>query len=150
MRYIFGFGNYIKGDDSIGIRIVEHIILSGLEKNFKAIEIVNNGMLFLTYFQEKLEKILIIDSAEINKKPGEYLLFKPEDIKTKKIISNISTHEGDVIKLIKIAEKLNYSIPEIKILGIQPKQFNVDTPLSLELKNNFNTYIEVAIDEILK
>ena len=150
MKYIFGFGTYTRGDDSIGLRIVEYIQNNNLETNFKAVDIGNDNYLFLTYFTEDVENMLIIDAADIALDPGDFLIFSPDDVVSKKTINNISTHEGDVIKSIEFAKKLGYPIPRIKILGIQPKNLDFNKEISQELKNNFQIYINAALEEIGK
>ncbi|MBT3194435.1 MAG: hydrogenase maturation protease, partial [Verrucomicrobia bacterium] len=64
MRYILGLGNYAMGDDSIGLRLIEHISDNGLEDGFEAVEIANNGMNILTYFEADTEKIVVVDAAD--------------------------------------------------------------------------------------
>ncbi len=63
MRYILGLGNYAMGDDGIGLRIIESIAEQGLDEDFEAIEIANNGMQVLTYFEEQTELLVIVDAV---------------------------------------------------------------------------------------
>ena len=149
-RYIFGFGNYAKNDDGIGLRVVEHIASNNSETDFETIEIGNDGMTLLTYFRDDTAKMLIIDCALIGKKAGEFIIFAPDDVITKKNVANVSTHEGDVLKLIDLAVRLNYPIPEIKIMAIQPDSLEMESTLSDVLKENFATYVDRAIEEINK
>ena len=148
MKYIFGFGTYTRGDDSIGLKIVEYILNNGLEKDFKAVEIGNDNYLFLTYFTEDVEKMLIIDASDISGDPGIFKIFSPEAVISKKITGNINAHEGDVIKSIELAKSLGYPVPEIKIMGIQPKTLDFKEKLSDVLKENFKLYVETALEEI--
>jgi hydrogenase maturation protease len=149
-KYIFGFGNYIKGDDAIGIHIIDYINSHYKNDSFEAIEIGNNGMLFLTYFEDKPEKIVIVDCAVMEKAPGEYVVFSPDEVETNKVNPNISTHESDVIKLIQFAKELDYPMPDIKILAIEPKSFELDSGISSELKQKIPHYAKIVIDEIEK
>lgn len=149
-RIIFGLGNYAKDDDGIGLRIIEHIVDNDLDDGFAAIELGNDGMHILNYFNEDVEKILIVDCALIDKKPGEYMIFSFDDVETKKQVGNISTHEGDIIKLVSLGKELNYPIPEIRILAIQPDSLEMEMTLSDCLTKNFKTYVNAAIAEIKK
>lgn len=149
-KYVCGFGNYMMGDDGIGIHIIEYISLNKIDKNFEAIEIANDGMFFLTLFNEDVKKILIVDCALIGKEPGEFILFSPEDVETKKDLLNISTHEGDVLKLIEMAKNLNYPIPKIQIMAIQPEFTEMKPSLSKTLSSKLDKYVETIINEIYK
>jgi hydrogenase maturation protease len=147
-RYIFGFGNYLMGDDAIGIHIIDKIESQFKSDKFECVEIGNDGTLFLTYFTRETEKIVVVDCALIGKSPGEYLILSPDELNTKKISSNFSTHEGDILKLIELATQLEYPIPEIKIVAIQPKSIEFNAHLSYELKLNIENYIQAILTEI--
>lgn len=149
-RIIFGLGNYAKNDDGIGLRIVEYIVDNDLDEGFAAIELGNDGMHILNYFNEDTKKILIVDCALIDKKPGEFMVFSFDDIETKKQVGNISTHEGDIVKLVELGKEINSHIPEIQILAIQPDSLEMEMTLSECLESKLVTYVNVAIEEIKK
>jgi hydrogenase maturation protease len=148
MKYLIGMGNYSMGDDGIGLRITEHISDNMLDDGFEAVEVANNGMQLLTYFDDNTEKLLIVDAVKFGGKPGEHIFFSPEDVKTQKVVGTISTHEGDILKLISMAEQLDLPMPNIRILGIEPESMTPDAVLSEPLKANFNGYIEAVIAEL--
>ena len=148
MRYILGLGNFAMGDDSIGLRIVEHIADNGLEDGFEAVEIGNNGMNVLTYFEPDTEKIVVVDAADFGGTPGEAISFSPDEVDSQKIVGNISTHEGDILKLIELARQIDQYIPPIRIVAIQPKSMEMDESLSPELQSNFDSYIQTVLREI--
>ncbi|MDP6470361.1 MAG: hydrogenase maturation protease [Pseudomonadales bacterium] len=148
MRYLLGLGNYAMGDDSVGLRIVEHIAEQGLEDGFEAIEVGNNGMLVLTYFREDTELILVVDAVQFGGEPGEFTVFAPDDVETHKVTSGISTHEGDILKLIELAKQIDQPIPPIKILAIQPASMGADEGLSPGLDTNFQEYVLAALHEM--
>ena len=148
IKYIAGLGNYAKNDDGIGLRIIEYIVDNNLDNGFDVVEIANDGMRLLTYFTESTEKIIIVDCALIGKKPGEYLIFPYDSIKTQKKVGNISTHEGDIVKLVELAKELNYPIPELQILAIEPESLDMDMKLSDCLESKLKLYVDAAIAAI--
>ena len=147
-KYVIGLGNYARNDDGIGLRVVEYIVDNNLDDGFQAIEIGNDGMSLLTYFNESTEKILIVDCALMGKTPGEFLVFPYDDITTKKEVGNISTHEGDIIKLVELGVELEYPIPEILILAIEPDSLEMDMALSDCLETEFKVYVDAAVEAI--
>ena len=148
MNYLIGMGNYSMGDDGIGLRITEHISDKMLDDGFEAIEVANNGMQLLTYFEDNTEKLLIVDAVKFGGEPGDHILFSPEDVKTQKVVGTVSTHEGDILKLITMAEELELPMPEIRILGIEPESMTPDAELSAPLQAGFNNYIEAVLSEL--
>ncbi len=147
-RYLVGLGNYAKNDDGIGLRIVEYIAERNLDKGFSAVEIGNDGMKLLTYFNPTTAKILIADCALMGEEPGYYRIFDPCEVRSRKSSEAISTHEGDVLKIIQLAKQLDYPIPEIRVLAVEPESLGMDMRLSDTLAERLEEYVQTAIDEL--
>lgn len=148
MRYIIGIGNYRMADDSIGLRIVEHIVQNGMGKGFEAVGIADEGMRLLSYLENETERIVLIDAVDLGLAAGEYRLFAPGDVQTTKAAQGLTTHEGDALKILELARKLGYPIPPLTILGIQPGDLGSGMELSPALEERFHTYLEIALEEI--
>ena len=146
MRYLLGLGNYAMGDDSVGLRLVEQIAERGLDRDFEAIEVGNNGMLVLTYFTEETDLILVVDAVRFGGAPGDYTIFSPDQVDTQKVTGGLSTHEGDILRLIELAKRIDQPIPPIRILAIEPAAMEVDQGLSPQLEARFEAYIQAAIE----
>lgn len=147
-RYVIGMGNYARDDDSIGLRVVEKIVAESLDTDFIAIEAGNDGMKLLTYFNEDTERILVVDCACMGREPGDYLILDPDDVSSKKTTGKISTHEGDVLKLIELGKQIGGPVPGIKLLAIEPESLGMDMRLSDTLAARLEEYVAVAIREI--
>lgn len=145
MRYLIGIGNYSMTDDSIGLRVIEHIAENGLAEGFEAIDIADEGLRLLHYFVPGTEKIILVDAVELGMEPGGMRIFKPEEVATEKRSSGITTHEGDILKVIAFGKELGMPAPPIEILGIQPGSMEQGMKLSPELKKKLPDYIETAL-----
>jgi hydrogenase maturation protease len=148
VRYLVGFGNYTSRDDSIGVRIVEHISERGLEQGFRALDLATNSLSLVSYLEPHTEAILIIDSARMNEAPGTVRFFAPSEVDTRKTQSGFSTHEGDVLKVLELAARLNYLIPRILIMGIEPASIEGGIGLSKALEDRFQEYVEAGIARV--
>lgn len=137
-------------DDSIGLRVVEHIVKNGLDKGFGAVDIADEGTRLLFYLKEDTEKIVLVDAVDMGLAPGEYRLFEPKDVETTKQIQGFTTHEGDALKVLEFARNLGYPIPPLIIVGIQPGNLEHGMELSPALQERFDTYLNVALEEIGK
>jgi hydrogenase maturation protease len=146
-RYLIGLGNYAKDDDGVGLRIIEQVLDQNLDDGFEAIEAGNNGLSILTYFADDTERIVLVDCALMGKEPGEWLIFGPEDVATQKTTANISTHEGDILKLIELAKSLDYPLPEIRIMAIEPESLGMEMTLSATLAKRFDEYVAAVVAE---
>jgi hydrogenase maturation protease len=107
-------------------------------------------MRLLLYLKEETERIVLIDAVDLGLPPGEFRLFKPEDVESTKDMKRLTTHEGDIVRVIEFARGLGYPIPPITILGIQPGSMEPSTELSPALQKRFDTYLQVALEEIGK
>ena len=148
MRYLIGAGNWSMGDDSVGLRVAEHVALEGLEKGFEAVDIAGDAMRLLDYLTPDTDQILIVDAVDLGISPGDFLLFAPEEVETKKELAGFSTHEGDILKVIAIARSLDYRIPPLRILGIQPERMEAGMEISDALRARFYEYVQAALEEI--
>ena len=149
MKYIIGVGNYSMFDDSIGIKIVEHISENNLEDGFVAVDLSGNALNIFSYLCESTKKILLIDTVKEGIPPGEYRFFTPDRVTSEKELSQITSHEGDMIKVLELARQTGYHIPEIVIMGIGPAQIKMEYGLSPILKEKFNEFVENALIEII-
>ncbi len=149
-RYLIGLGNYSKNDDGVGLRVVEAVVSGALDKGFEAIEAGNDGIKILTYFEPETERIVIVDCALMDIQAGEYKVFRPDDVVSNKITGRISTHEGDIMKIIELGKQLGCNIPDIRVLAIQPESLEMDSRLSPLLEKRLPEYVSVAVKTVLE
>jgi len=135
-------------DDGVGLRIVEEIARRGLERGFEAVAVADEGTRLLFYITRDTEKIVLVDAVDLGLPPGDCRLFKPEDVETRKTGPGVSTHEGDILKVLALARHLGNPLPPITILGIQPGLLGPGLELSAALEARFETYLETALEEV--
>jgi hydrogenase maturation protease len=145
MRYLIGVGTYAGFDDSIGLRIAEAISADGLDRDFRALELGGNVLDLVHYLDATVEKVLIVDAAKLGLEPGEYRFFNAGDVGTRKQLAGISTHEGDVLKVLEFAGSLGKHVPPVAFLGIEPAKLHPGVGLSPELERRFAEYVEAAV-----
>lgn len=150
MRYVIGLGNYSMADDSIGLRIVEHISEHGLNRGFEAVEIADEGIDLIFYLGRETEKIVLVDAVDLGLPPGEFRLFQAGEVESTKDLMGFTTHESDILKVLELAKSLGKDLPPITILGIQPARLEPEMELSPTLQNRFDVYLQVVLEEIGK
>lgn len=148
MKYLVGLGNYLMYDDSIGIRLIEEITESGKEDGFRALDMSGNALNILSYLNEETEKIVIVDTAVMGEEAGNYRFFSLEEVETIKPLTGITTHEDDMIQVLRFARENGYPIPPIVFMGIEPESVKMDYGLSDTLKNRFNEYLDLVLSEL--
>jgi hydrogenase maturation protease len=146
MRYLVGFGTYTASDDAIGVRVIEHVAKHGLDRGFRAIDLSSNSLNLVSYLEPATDAILIVDSARMGLSPGEMRLFAPDQVETRKVTGGLSTHGGDVLKVVELARATGYPIPRILIMGIEPATLAPGIGLSPALEARIPAYAEAAVE----
>jgi hydrogenase maturation protease len=149
-KFLVGVGNYNMFDDSIGIRIVEHISENNLDEGFTVLDLSGNVIDVLAYFGSSADEMLIMDTAYMGEGPGSYKFFKPEEVISQKRLANMSSHEGDVAKIISLGKQTGLPMPKITIMGIEPLDIRDDFGLSDLIQSKFDDYVNAALDFMKK
>jgi len=136
-------------DDSIGLRLIEHVAEHGLEQGFRAVDLSGNTVNLCDYLEPATEHILIVDSARMGRRPGDFEFFKPEDVETRKQLAGLSTHEGDLLKILEFAREMKRHIPPITLMGIEPETIKPEMGLSEALSKRLAEYAQAAIARCL-
>jgi hydrogenase maturation protease len=148
-RYLVGVGNWTMSDDSLGLRVVEHIAKEGLDQGFEVVDLSGSGIRLLNYFSPGTNRILVVDTVLADKEPGDFFFFKPNQVLSEKDLSQFTTHESDLLKTIHMGKELDYTIPPIKIMGIQPATVEQGLDLSKVIQDHFEEYVNEAIKALL-
>ncbi len=69
-------------------------------------------------------------------------------MESRKITRGLTTHEGDILKVLELAASLGYPIPAVTILGIQPGNLGPGLELSPALESRFESYLDAALEEV--
>ena len=149
MRYLIGVGSYMGFDDGVGLRLIEYVDSKDLAKGFRAVEMGGNALDLFSYLEAATENILIVDTAKMGRSPGEHVFFRPEDVRTRKALAGVSTHEGDVLKILELARQTGYPIPPIEFMGIEPACIKDEMGLSPEIERRLPEYAQAAIQRLL-
>jgi hydrogenase maturation protease len=139
-NFLLGLGNPSMGDDAVGLLLVERFF-DAAPGGFEAVDMAHDGMRLLFYCLPETGRIIVVDCVEMGLEPGAFCIFRPEDVESTKQLAGISTHEGDVLKVIELGRQLGYPIPEILVFGVQPLSTKFGLELSQPLAARFEEYV---------
>lgn len=141
---ILGIGNEIKGDDGLGPAIAKK--LSKLFTNNEDITIFDGGTVPENYTgsirKENPSYIILVDAVEMKEEPGYIRVVQKDEIAN----YNISTHAMPVSFLIKYMETTIDA--EIILIGIQPKQMELDQNISKEIEESIDKVVNALFELI--
>ena len=120
-----GLGNMDRGDDAAGLLIVDTLSREKPGHFYSERQGLEADILDLIK-RSRIGRMIFVDSSDFRAQPGEFRLFRREDIEH----DQISSHK---IPLSIYAALLEMSGKEIFILGIQPKSLEYGTELSDEV-----------------
>jgi hydrogenase maturation protease len=129
-RYLIGIGNETMTDDGVGPRVAEASAQQARELGFETVILGHDAVGILAYFDEATERIVFVDCVRMGKAPGEWACFSPDDVETRKTLDHLTTHEGDVLRIVELARQLGCPIPPITIVGIEPERIEPGLELS--------------------
>ncbi len=145
---VIGVGNRMMRDDGIGPCLISK--LKEMDSFPSDIDLIDEGVggMRIIHDMEGYEKVLIIDSADFGGEPGEYKLFRPEDVETVKQISGRSLHEMDLINTLELAKLTGGAPEDIMIMAIQPELVEMREGISESLLERIDEYIKTVLSTI--
>jgi hydrogenase maturation protease len=143
---ILGVGNYLLGDEGLGIHAVQELQKVHLPDDVEVLDGGTTGFELSGYLPGR-KKIIIIDAVvKKDTPPGTILRISPDDLIWQKQVP-ISSHESNLKEVIDFAAQLQPA-PEIIMFGVVPEGIdNFSTDLSISVKNRLPELIAIVVEE---
>jgi hydrogenase maturation protease len=132
---IIGLGNPLRGDDGVGLLLLQY-----LQQNKKelpqTIDFIDGGTsgMNLLHILEQYDTVLLLDAVDFKGTSGEIKKFSMDEINNQKIRLSLSTHEPDFLTVFSFLKELNKAPTHLMIFGVQPKDTSYGMRLSKEVK----------------
>ena len=145
---IICLGNPLMRDEGIGIHLASE--LSSRLADHSGVEVLDLGTGGLTVIHaiEGRKKVVFVDCAIMGEAPGAIRRFTPEEVRSKKVKTRYSLHEGDLLDSLELSRNLGECPEDIVIFGIEPKHIAPGEGLSEELQSNIPLYVETILKEL--
>lgn len=140
MNGIIGVGNPFKGDDGIGLRLLEEIERKGLPEDVQTFDVGTNSLRVLHVLSD-LDKAIILDAVHFGGSPGEYTFFRPAEVKSLK--ESRGSHNIDLLEILELSKRLNEEPEEIVLMGIEPGSTSLSNDFSPSLKSRIPELTDV-------
>ncbi|MEN8249958.1 MAG: hydrogenase maturation protease [Bacteroidota bacterium] len=138
-----GVGNYLMGDEGIGVQIVHKMEKMDLPGYLDILDGGTGGFLLLSYFDE-YPTIIFIDATMDGKPPGTITVTEPKFASD--FPSALSVHDVGLKDMIE-AVYLSDHVPKMFLITITIKEIK---PMTLELAPEVEAAIPEAIEKIQK
>jgi hydrogenase maturation protease len=145
---VLGLGNPLMSDEGIGIRILEALERrADLPAGVELIDLGTGG-LRLVHEAAGRRKLVLVDCARMGESPGVMRRFTPQDVRSRKVETRYSLHEGDVLANLELARRLGDCPDEVVLLGVEPASLAPGLELTAALAARLEDYVERVLDEI--
>ncbi|MBL7065411.1 MAG: hydrogenase maturation protease [Anaerolineae bacterium] len=160
---ILGLGNPLRGDDGVGCRVAEELARRELPPGVQALDGGAAGLRLLDLL-EGWERVVIVDAAEMGRRPGEFVRFTPTDVRLVSASDRPSTgpstmlrtssghrfslHHVGLSEVLALADALGRTLPEMVIFGVQPARVGWGEGLSLAVEAALPALIAIVLEEV--
>jgi hydrogenase maturation protease len=138
---ILGIGNYLMGDEGIGVHLANRIALEKLPEGVEVLDGGTGGFHLLEYF-EKYDHVILVDATLDDNTPGTIRLIKPKFAKD--FPPAMSTHDigmKDLVSALQILGKM----PDIDLFVVSIKTIQQQ---GIELTEEVENIVPHLIDEV--
>jgi hydrogenase maturation protease len=140
---ILGVGNYLMGDEGVGVHIIQHMAKMDLPDYLDILDGGTGGFLLLSYF-EAYNTVIFVDATMDGKEEGSISLIRPKFASD--FPSALSVHDVGLKDMIE-AVYLMESKSDIQLFTVSIKEMN---PMTIELSQKVNRAIPKTIEQIMK
>ncbi len=144
---IIGVGNLLLKDEGIGIHAVRELQQKALPAGVEVLDGGVAGIGLLDFFPG-VQKLVLIDAADMNLAPGTVVRFTPEEIRSQAGGPKFSAHDVGLLEVLELAGALGQSPPEVVIIGVQPGEISWGTDLTPEVRNSLPLVVEMVLKEV--
>ncbi|MDR2122008.1 MAG: HyaD/HybD family hydrogenase maturation endopeptidase [Flavobacteriaceae bacterium] len=139
---ILGIGNYLMGDEGVGVHFIRNLDVSLFPENISFIDGGTGGFTLIPYI-ESHKTVILVDATMDGKETGTISLLKPKF--SKDFPLSLSGHNfglKDMVEILTMMDKM----PEIYLFTITIEKM---TPMELELSPKVKEAIPLVTEKVL-
>lgn len=140
---ILGIGNYLMGDEGVGIHFIKRINKTQFPLDVSFVDGGTGGFTLIPYI-ESHQKVIIVDATMDGKEEGTITLLKPRFSEDFPI--SLSGHNFGLKDMVEILSMTD-TMPEIYLYTITISKME---PMCMQLSSKVDAAIEKVTDEIIK
>jgi hydrogenase maturation protease len=144
---VIGLGNPLRGDDGVGVRVVEVLAAQPLPQD---VEVVDGGTqgLGIVSLMEGRRRAIVVDAASVGRSPGQFVRFTLDEARLLGDDQPLSVHAAGLGDALLLAQVLGTLPDEVIIFGVQPSRVQWDSSLSPEVEAALPALIAAVLAEV--
>lgn len=140
-------GNYLLGDDGVGVHIAKKLAKEKLPENVELLE-AGTSLFYLFPFLEEATYLIFVDALKRGGKSGKVYTVGSDEILAMRLKSP-TVHELGLVDALDILKLKKQKLPEMILIGIEPENISVGIELSRVVKKAMPEVIQ-KIKEFLR
>jgi hydrogenase maturation protease len=144
---VIGLGNPLRGDDGVGVRVVEVLAAQPLPQD---VEVADGGTqgLGIVSLMEGRRRAIVVDAAGVGRSPGQFVRFTLDEARLLGDDQPLSVHAAGLGDALLLAQVLGTLPDEVIIFGVQPSRVQWDSSLSPEVEAALPALIAAVLAEV--
>jgi hydrogenase maturation protease len=127
--------------------VVDVLNRRGLPPGVAAID-AGTGGLYLLQLLEGGGRVIVVDSADMGREPGEFVRFTPDEARLAIAEESFSFHHAGLGEVLALARAVEQSLPAIVIFGVQPEQVGWGSGLSPAVEAAIPALVKSILQEV--
>ena len=150
---VIGLGNPLRGDDGVGVRVVELLAARQLPSAVKVIDGGTQG-LGVVNLMEGHQRVILVDATNIGEAPGEFIRFTLDEVDLLAGSSplgggqHLNVHYAGLRDALLLAQALGTLPQTVVVFGVQPANTDWESRLSPEVEAGLAGLIDAILDEV--
>ncbi|MGD8464378.1 MAG: hydrogenase maturation protease [Anaerolineae bacterium] len=144
---IIGVGNPLRGDDAVGVRVVESLSALALPEG---VEVVDGGTmgLGLVNLMKDRRRVVLVDAASLGRAPGEFVCLPLAQARLRGADDHLSVHGAGVCDALLLAQALDCLPDEVLIVGVQPASMQWNAGLTPDVQAAVPAITQTILDRL--
>jgi hydrogenase maturation protease len=138
---IVGLGNPLRGDDGLGVRVVEALAGRSLPAGAEIVEGGTPG-LELVNLMEGWPRVILVDAANVGREPGQFVRFTLDEARLLGDDQPLSVHAAGLGDALLLAGVLGTLPEEVVLFGMQPA--------CLAWQEGLSPQVEAALPDLIR
>jgi hydrogenase maturation protease len=146
---ILGLGNPLRGDDGVGVYVARQLLECCLPNDVEVADGGTQGLGLVTLLEGR-RRVIVVDAADMERLPGEFVRFGPEEARLlAEDGGRFSVHQAGLRETLLLAQALGLLPEEVVIFGVQPAGIEWEAGLSPAVETALPGLVEAVLDEVM-
>jgi hydrogenase maturation protease len=144
---VIGLGNLLRGDDGVGVRVVQMLAEQALPPGVEVIDGGTQGLGIVNLIEGR-RRVIVVDAADVGQSPGQFVRFTLDEAHLLGDEQRLSIHAAGLRDALLLAQALKMLPDEVIIFGVQPANLEWDSTLSPQVEAILPDLIEAILAEL--